>query len=156
MQNLTIQLLKNNPGPQTEFTLAAFLHSNLGAYGDPEPAIRKAIKYALSDAPGKGGFVLTGYDNGELVAVLVVNRTGMADYIPENHLVYVAVDEKRRSQGVGRQMIQQALAECRGDVSMHVDPDNPARRLYEQLGFEAKYIEMRYLKGYKPNCPEGR
>lgn len=147
---LTFRLLQTPQdltGPLSESGLAAFLHRHLGRYGDPEGDIRKAIRYALSGEPGKGGFILTGYEGGDLAAVLVINRTGMSGYIPENHLVYVAVDEERRYRGFGRRMIERAVSECRGDVSMHVERDNPARRLYEKIGFRETYVEMRYLKG---------
>lgn len=146
---LTFRILKSQSDlteTLSETELASFLHRHLGRFGDAESAIRKAIRYALSDAPGKGGFILTGYEGGELVAVLVMNRTGMTDYIPENHLVYVAVDGERRSRGIGRRMIERAVSECDGDVAMHVEPDNPARRLYEKIGFKEKYVEMRYLR----------
>jgi len=33
-----------------------------------------------------------------------------------------------------------------GSVALHVEPDNPARFLYEKVGFRSKYIEMRLAK----------
>lgn len=29
-------------------------------------------------------------------------------------------------------------------ICLHVEPDNPAKRLYEREGFTNKYLEMRY------------
>ncbi len=34
-----------------------------------------------------------------------------------------------------------------GDIALHVEPDNPARFLYEKYGFTNKYLEMRYKRG---------
>jgi ribosomal protein S18 acetylase RimI-like enzyme len=45
---------------------------------------------------------------------------------------------------VGRQIIDRALSECEGAVKLHVERDNPARRLYERFGFTNTYLEMRY------------
>ncbi|MDX5426634.1 MAG: GNAT family N-acetyltransferase, partial [Bacteroidota bacterium] len=33
-----------------------------------------------------------------------------------------------------------------GNVALHVEPDNPAKYLYENIGFTNKYLEMRYQK----------
>ncbi|HNR54357.1 MAG TPA: GNAT family N-acetyltransferase, partial [Flavobacteriales bacterium] len=63
--------------------------------------------------------------------------------IPENILVYIAVDRSSRGKGVGRRLMQAALDKARGSIALHVEPDNPARKLYEALGFTNKYLEMR-------------
>jgi GNAT superfamily N-acetyltransferase len=126
--------------------IVGFLHRELGPSADEEPDIRRAVDYALSRAPGKGGFVLTSRENGELVGTLVVNDTGMSGYIPEHVIVYVAVDHTMRGQGIGSRLLRQAITRCEGDVKLHVAYDNPARNLYERLGFSSKYAEMRLTR----------
>jgi len=76
----------------------------------------------------------------------VVNRTGMKDYIPENVLVYIATHKDHRGKGIGKKMMQKAVETAEGSLALHVEPDNPARFLYEKIGFTTKYIEMRYKK----------
>ncbi|MDX5404850.1 MAG: GNAT family N-acetyltransferase, partial [Bacteroidota bacterium] len=76
----------------------------------------------------------------------IMNRTGMSGYIPENILVYIAVDAKHRGKGYGRQIMEKALELAEGNVALHVEPDNPAKYLYENIGFTNKYLEMRYQK----------
>jgi len=43
-------------------------------------------------------------------------------------------------------LIDKAVAECKGDIKLHVGKENPAVRLYERIGFKQKYIEMRLKK----------
>ena len=75
-----------------------------------------------------------------------MNRTGMTRYIPENILVYVAVDQNLRGKGLGGKIISRALELADGNTALHVEYDNPAKRLYERLGFKSKYAEMRFTK----------
>ena len=70
----------------------------------------------------------------------------MKGYIPENILVYIAVHNKTRGKGVGKRIMQKAIEIAEGDIALHVEPNNPAKFLYEKLGFENKYLEMRLKK----------
>jgi ribosomal-protein-alanine N-acetyltransferase len=131
----------------TREKFVAFLYKHLGDFGDPKKDINKSIDYAFSGAEGKGGFLLAAYYENNLVGALVMNKTGMDGYIPENILVYVAVDGSYRNKGFGRQIVEKALMLADGDVKLHVEYENPAKRLYERVGMETKYAEMRYIKG---------
>lgn len=126
--------------------LIEFLFKHLDRFGDSKEAIGKSIDYAFSGQEGKGGFILTGYLNNELVGAVVMNRTGMDGYIPENILVYIAVDAAKRGNGIGKQLMEAAIDRSQGDIALHVEYDNPAKRLYERIGFGSKYAEMRFYK----------
>lgn len=78
--------------------------------------------------------------------VVVVNQTGMKGYIPENILVYIATHNELRGKGIGKKMMLKAIEIADGNIALHVEPDNPARFLYEKIGFTSKYLEMRYIK----------
>ncbi len=80
------------------------------------------------------------------MGITIVNKTGMNGYIPENILVYIAVHKKSRGKGIGKKLLQEAIALIEGDVALHVEPNNPAIKLYESLGFTNKYLEMRLKK----------
>lgn len=120
-----------------------FLYDHLDDFGDPKSAINASIDYAFSEANGKGGFLLCALEDEKMVGALVMNFTGMVDYVPENMLVYIAVDASCRGKGFGTKIIKKAREICQGDITLHVEYDNPAKRLYERLGFENKYAEMR-------------
>ncbi len=128
--------------PQTDRTVD-FLYEHLEQYGDKREDILKAIQYALKERPSHGGIVLNALKEGKIVGTVVINRTGMEGYIPENILVYIAVHQGERGEGLGRQLMEKAIASVDGSIALHVEPDNPAKKLYEKLGFENKYLEMR-------------
>ena len=145
-----IVIEKFNPATEIEShfreKIIDFLFHNLEQYGDPKNDIQEAIKYALSDETNKGGFVIYAKMDSEIVGAVVVNETGMKKYIPENILVYIATDAEQRGKGIGKQLMIEAMATAKGSIALHVEPDNPARKLYEKLGFTNKYLEMRYAK----------
>ncbi len=123
-----------------------FLFEHLEQYGDKKEDIMKAINYALNIGITPGGFVVVGSESGNIVGAVVVNKTGMEGYIPENILVYIATHRNQRGKGVGKQLMQKAIDEVEGSIALHVEPDNPAKILYEKLGFTNKYLEMRLTK----------
>ncbi len=123
-----------------------FLFKHLDRFGDPKVDINKCLDYAFSDEKSEGGFALAAFYEGKLVGTLIMNKTGMGDYIPDWILVYVAVDASYRGKGFGRQIVEESFKHCDGRVKLHVEYDNPAKRLYERIGFTSKYAEMRYDK----------
>lgn len=120
-----------------------FLYDHLDEYGDAKEDIMKAIHYAQKETASHGGFIVVGEIDGQIVGSVVINRTGMEGYIPENILVYIAVDGSQRGKGIGKKLMQKAIDLAQGDIALHVEPDNPARHLYTKLGFTSKYLEMR-------------
>ncbi|MBU1369274.1 MAG: GNAT family N-acetyltransferase [Bacteroidetes bacterium] len=123
-----------------------FLHQHLDEFGDTKEAIKKAIEYAVGESSVVGGYVLVGSVDGKMAGAVVVNRTGMEEYIPENILVYIAVDAALRGQGIGKQLMKKSIELAKGNVALHVEPNNPARFLYEKVGFTNKYLEYRLIK----------
>jgi DNA-binding MarR family transcriptional regulator/ribosomal protein S18 acetylase RimI-like enzyme len=127
-------------------SLAHFLHESLKPYEDTVEDIRKSLDYVFSDEPGKGGFILIGEIDNKPVGALVMLYTGMSGYIPENILLFIAVDPAARGMGIGGRIIKHSFEISKGDVKLHVEYENPAKRLYERLGMTTKYAEMRYHK----------
>lgn len=127
-----------------------FLHTHLDQYGDTKEDIGKCLDFALrinnpsTTMTPLGGMILIGKEDHEIVGAVVMNRTGMNGYIPDNILVYIAVHKDARGKGYGKQLMKKAVELTNGAIALHVEPDNPARFLYEKLGFNSKYIEMRY------------
>ncbi len=137
---------KNKPGIDEKREIVSFLYHHLENFGDLKEDIEKAVNYAVKDSESFGGFVLQAFDNNRTSCVVVVNQTGMKGYIPENILVYIATHKDLRGKGIGKQLMLKAIDTAKGNIALHVEPENPARFLYEKLGFTNKYLEMRLVK----------
>lgn len=126
--------------------IADFLVKHLGQYGDPKEDVMKCLDYALDAGIQAGGFVILAREEGQIQGALVMNKTGMSGYIPENILVYIAVDTAQRGKGVGSKIMEMAIKMANGNIALHVEADNPALKLYQRLGFTNKYLEMRLIQ----------
>ncbi|SMF10610.1 GNAT family N-acetyltransferase [Pseudobacteriovorax antillogorgiicola] len=115
------------------------LHEMLKPYEDSVEEITGGIGKCFSS----GGKVVVAMEEEKLLGTVVILKTGMSGYIPDNLLLYVAVKPETRGKGLGRKIIETALDGLEGSVKLHVEHDNPASRLYERLGFTSKYREMR-------------
>lgn len=146
MKTVIIEKQEALPAYISEAKLVDFLYTHLDRFRDEKPDIKKAINYTFSEDSGKGGFITLALENDTVCGAVVMNNTGMEGYIPSHILVYVAVDASMRGKGIGRELIRAAIDNAGSDVALHVEYDNPAKRLYERLGFRSKYAEMRYIK----------
>ena len=139
----------HKPSPEQKEAIIDFLFTHLEKYGDPKPDIQKALDYSMHEGESFGGFTIVSRNKEQITGVVLINRTGMKDYIPENILVYIATHNAMRGQGIGKALMQKAIDEAEGDIALHVEPDNPAKFLYEKFGFTNKYLEMRYKRNGK-------
>jgi [ribosomal protein S18]-alanine N-acetyltransferase len=137
---------ENKPAPEEKTKIVDFLHEHLEQYRDSKPDITKAIDYAIKESDSFGGFVMVASENSEIACAVVVNETGMKGYIPENILVYIATHKNHRGKGIGKKLMQDSIAYANGNIALHVEPENPAKFLYDKLGFTNKYLEMRLIK----------
>jgi [ribosomal protein S18]-alanine N-acetyltransferase len=147
--NISYTVIHDDKKDTPKFTrdeIADFLYHHLDQYGDEREAILKCISYAYGDKPGQNGFILIAHEEDEILGVVIINDTNMGGYIPEHILVYIAVHEKTRGKGVGKALMQRIIDQTDGDIALHVEPDNPAKYLYEKFGFTNKYLEMRRKK----------
>ena len=136
----------NKPSETEKEEIVDFLHTHLEEYGDPKKDIKKAIEYSVKDFTSFGGFTMLLIENSKIIGATVVNKTGMQGYIPENILVYLATHKSFRGQGLGKKLTQKVIDYASGDIALHVEAGNPAKLLYEKLGFTNPYLEMRLKK----------
>ncbi len=141
---MEFKIINHKTGEDSQFTnlqIASFLETHLDQYGDKIEDILKCIAYVFN--PNKGGFITLGVENEQIIGAVIVNETGMEGFIPENILVYIAVHENQRGKGMGSLLIKKVMENAIGSIALHVEPNNPAKKLYERLGFTNKYLEMR-------------
>lgn len=126
--------------------ISNFLYKNSGDFKDTKSAIRKSIMYAAKEVAGLGGYVFVMENKDEIVGAIVVNRTGMNEYLAENILVYMAVKEAYRGKGIAEKLIAYTKSYCKGDIAIHVNKENPVIELFEKQGFKPRNIEMRLVR----------
>lgn len=146
---IKLSLIKSDSDNPTSFSredIADFLFEHLDQYGDARKHILACIGYAFGDGAGQDGFALIAHEDKEIVGAVIINDTNMGGYIPEHILVYIAVHGGFRGRGIGKQLMERIIEETEGDIALHVEPDNPAKYLYEKYGFTNKYLEMRLNK----------
>ena len=137
---MDISIFEGDQINEVSEVVSEFLYHHLDQYGDAKKDILACLDYAKN----KGGKVITALDGPEVIGAVVVNETGMSGYIPENILVYIAVDSRARGKGVGKKLMEKTVEVTKGDIALHVEKTNPARFLYEKIGFTNPYLEMRY------------
>jgi hypothetical protein len=82
--------------PYIQAGYCTILFTHLEEYGDKIADILKCIDYVMH--PDKGGNIVIGIVDSEIVGIVILNNTGMKDFIPENILVYIAVDNSHRGR----------------------------------------------------------
>ena len=136
----------DKPSESEKNEVADFLYDNLQQYRDPQKDILKAIDYSIKEISSFGGFTMLIKDGEKIKGSVVINRTGMGGYIPENILVYIAIHKDHRGEGLGKKLMQKVIDYTDGDIALHVEANNPAKFLYEKMGFTNPYLEMRLKK----------
>lgn len=91
------------------------------------------------------------YPDGEFLVVLVaglsVGRLYLARLPTEVRLVDLTLEPGYRGRGIGTRLLAGVIARAERDgldVTLHVEPWNPARRLYERLGFASVEVRGMY------------
>jgi GNAT superfamily N-acetyltransferase len=121
--------------------ISNFLFEHLDEFGDEIEDIEKCIDYVIT--PNRGGLIFLIEENDKIIGAVIVNYTHMKGFIPENILVYIAVHRSFRGKGIGKLLMNKVINNVKGDIALHVEPQNTARFLYEKHGFKSKYLEMR-------------
>lgn len=119
-----------------------FLMQNLENYMDSRENVSRAIEYALSKFPHQGGFVLIARVADEIAAVSVVNRTNFEGYFAENILVFLAVSESSRRQGIASELLERTKVYTKGSIMVRLLADESVKTLLQKAGFQQDMHEF--------------
>jgi ribosomal protein S18 acetylase RimI-like enzyme len=113
------------------------------AWTSSEKAAFVAMQFDAQDAAYRGA-----YPDGEFLVVLAdgepIGRLYVGRLPEELRLIDVIIEPKWRGRGIGTALVRSVIKGAEGEgraVTLHVEPWNPARRLYERLGFQT--VELR-------------
>jgi len=113
-------------------------------------AARNAVDCVLKHTPSFGGFILADWAGPRLRALVMVNRTGMSGFGPDNLISFAVVHEEEElpvSMFLLERLIRQAINLSDGEIAFHLPKKHPAIKLFQQLGFQQEYVELRF------SCP---
>lgn len=122
--------------------LVNFLFSNQDCNKLSKNSLRKAILYAAKERPGFGGYIFCLEEKDTTIGALVINRTGMEDYIPENMLVTMVVAKDFKNQGWEDKLLDYAISYCKGDIGVYIK-EPKTTQTFKEHGFEHNNLEMR-------------
>ncbi len=122
--------------------IVQFLQRNLEASWVEETAILKAVEYATKEIPSFGGFVLTAENDQEIVAALIVNKTGLSGLMPEYVAVLQATKPITKVKVIARKLIEKAVTLAQGDIANLITDFGPKELLLENLAPAAKLMPI--------------
>lgn len=131
--------------PIQKNSIVNFLHDNIEGDKVSKETIAEAVEYAVKDRPSFGGFVLTAAKEDKLLGAMIVNDTGL-ELNTKSRIVFLAIDEKHRQNGVASGLVKRAIELTNGNLSLHLNPENTVIDKIKNLGFQTKYVELTFSK----------
>lgn len=120
-----------------------FIFNNQVGSRDTKINIYRSVEYALSPYKYQGGFVLLAEKNKSILGSVVVNRTNMEGYVPKNLMVYLAADPDSAIPDFEKILLSKVIQLTSSELACHITVDNPAMKIFEDVGFKKKFFEMR-------------
>lgn len=126
--------------------IVKFLQKHLENSWVEDTAILKAVEYATKEIPSFGGFILTAEKNEEIVAALIVNKTGLSGIMPEYLAVLQATKPVAKGKLITRKLEEKAVVLSQGDISNLVTSFGPRELLLEDMAPKAKLMPLQKNK----------
>lgn len=123
-----------------------FIFNNQVGSQDTKINIYRSVEYALSPYKYQGGFVLLAEKNKSILGSVVVNRTNMEGYVPKNLMVYLAADPDSAIPDFEKILLSKVIQLTSSELACHITVDNPAMKIFEDVGFKKNFFEMRLKK----------
>lgn len=118
----------------------------------PAHTAREAVDCVLKHTPSFGGFILADWHERQLRAVVMVNRTGMSGFGPENLITFAVVrKEEEFPLPILEQLIREAMNLADGEIAFHLPKRHPAIKVFQELGFQQDFVELRFSSRVQNN-----
>jgi hypothetical protein len=131
----------DNPSYILKERITRFILDNASESDLNYEAVWRSVEYALSMSKNQGGFILVAREDGDMTGVLVMNRTRMEDYMPENILIHLVIGPHVEKNETGLKLLQKGIEITQGNLAVRLNKDHPDLSLYEVMGFRERYVE---------------
>lgn len=111
-----------------------------------ETAIYQAVDYAIKETPSFGGFIVTAEQDHQIIAALVINKTGMHGYMPQNIAVLNAVLPEYKNTNLIKELKAKAMMLTKGNIAIVVNNHGIKDMELQNMALEAKYMQMPLLR----------
>ena len=136
----------DNPSFILKERITRFILDNSSERDQNYENVWRSVEYALSLSRNQGGFILLAREDGDITGALVINRTSMEDYIPENILIHLVIGAHVNRNIIGEKLLGMAIEITKGKIAVRLNKDHPDLSLYEIMGFRERYIEYQLQK----------
>ena len=136
-------------GVSKKKALIGFLSQYSEATWLGKEAINQAVEYAIKEIPSFGGFIVTAEENHQIIAALIVNKTGMQGYMPQHIAVLNAVLPAYKNSSVLKEIKAKAMVLTRGDIALVVNNQGVKDMELQNMTVEAKYMQLPLLRKVK-------
>ena len=109
-------------------------------------AIQQAVDYAIKETPSFGGFIVTAEEDQQILAALIVNKTGMQGYMPQYIAVLKSILPKYKNSTIIKELTNQAITLTKGDIAMVTNSFGTKDMELQNMNMEAKLKQLPLLR----------
>ncbi len=141
--NDDVLLPGHNIGLVEKQIITNFIMGNfLGNTPPTKKNVSWSVDHAVSIFPHQGGFVVKRFDNNDMIAVAVVNKTGMENFVPNYLLSYLAIDKLHLKPAMVKSVLDKVIELSEGSVFTLVN-DELLQERYEEAGLHMVNKDLR-------------
>ena len=109
-------------------------------------AIQQAVDYAIKETPSFGGFIVTAELDQQILAALIVNKTGMQCYMPEHIAVLKAILPNYKNSTIIKDLTNRAIGLTKGDIAMVTNSFGAKDMELQNMNVKAKMKQLPLLR----------
>ena len=107
--------------------------------------IQKAVEYAVKEIPSFGGFIVTVEEDHQILAALIINKTGMQSYLAEHIIVMNAIMPEYVNGPIMNELLRKAYGVAKGDIAMIVNSFSTKNMELKNINVAAREMKIPLL-----------